>query len=65
MGGVNTHSSAKGVAAGLTTRPLAETVRGTLDWWHALPDDARGKRLAGMSAEKETEVLKAWADKQG
>jgi len=43
----------RAVAAGLTFRPLAETVRGTLD--HAEPTDA-----AGLAPEREAELLAAW-----
>jgi 2'-hydroxyisoflavone reductase len=43
----------RALAAGLTFRPLAETVRGTLD--HAETTDA-----AGLRPEREAELLAAW-----
>ena len=50
----------KAVAAGLTFRPLADTVRGTLDWFHTLPEERQAKLRAGLPAEREQEVLAAW-----
>jgi 2'-hydroxyisoflavone reductase len=62
-------SSAKASAAGLTHRPLAETVRDTLDWHETRPADQRegwGEgRKPGLTAEREAEVLKAWHEKYG
>ena len=51
----------RAVAAGLTFRPLAETVEDTLQWYDGLPDDRRDglHRRAGISREKESEVLAA------
>jgi 2'-hydroxyisoflavone reductase len=48
-------------AAGLTHRPFAETVRDTLDWAQAHPDQSTNPQW-GMSAEREQELLDAWAD---
>lgn len=48
----------RAVAAGLRTRPLEETVRDTLAW-----DDGRGApwpMQAGLSSEREAELLGAW-----
>ena len=51
----------KAVAAGLTFRPISETVRGTLDWWSNEPQERKDKPMrAGLSAEREAEVLAAW-----
>jgi 2'-hydroxyisoflavone reductase len=52
----------KAIAAGLTFRPLAETVRDTLDWDKTRPLDA--PRANGLSPEREAEVLAAWHAKQ-
>lgn len=60
MGGVNTWSNAKAVKAGLTTRPLADTVRDTLVYFHQLPPERQAQLRAGMSEEKEKQVLVAW-----
>jgi 2'-hydroxyisoflavone reductase len=48
----------KAVAAGLTFRPLAETVRDTLAWDLTRPTDA--VRRAGLARHREREVLAAW-----
>jgi len=45
---------------GLTFRPLAETARDTLAWFKSLPQDRQAHLKAGLSAERETEVLAAW-----
>jgi 2'-hydroxyisoflavone reductase len=58
--GFGRRSTARAQAAGLTYRPLETTVRDTLQWWLSLPEDRRAKPKAGISAEREAEVLKAW-----
>jgi 2'-hydroxyisoflavone reductase len=49
--------SSKAIHAGLTFRPLEETVRDTLDWAKTRPTDHEWK--AGLSSEREAEVLAA------
>jgi 2'-hydroxyisoflavone reductase len=51
---------AKAVAAGLTFRRLAETVRDTLAWHHTRPAERQAALSAGLPAAKEAEVLAAW-----
>lgn len=53
-------STARAQAAGLTCRPLRDTVRDTLVYWQNLPEDRRAKPKAGLSPMREAEVLKAW-----
>jgi 2'-hydroxyisoflavone reductase len=58
----------KALAAGLTFRPLEVTARETLAWTKTRPAAelealSQGK-LAGMSAEREAELLKLWKAKQ-
>jgi 2'-hydroxyisoflavone reductase len=50
-------SNAKALAAGLRIRPLAETVADTLAWWRSLPPEQQAFSKAGMSAEREAELL--------
>lgn len=50
----------RALKAGMTIRPLVETVRDTLAWHATRPPDRREKLRAGLSAERETEVLAAW-----
>lgn len=53
-------NNAKAVSAGLVFRPVAATAKDTLAWFRTLPVDRRGKLLAGISEEKERELLTAW-----
>lgn len=58
--GVFTWSNKRAVDAGLKFRPLADTVRDTLTWWATLPADRQATLRAGISAEREKEVLTKW-----
>jgi 2'-hydroxyisoflavone reductase len=58
--GFGLRSTAKAQAAGLKYRPLQETVDDTLQWWLGLPEERRAKPKAGLTAARETELLKAW-----
>lgn len=58
-------SNARAIAAGLTFRPLATTVADLLAWFRSLPAERQAEVRAGISREKEAEVLKAWMAKQG
>jgi nucleoside-diphosphate-sugar epimerase len=52
--------------AGLSIRPLDETVRATLDWWDTESAERReGPMRSGLTAEREAEVLKAWHELHG
>ena len=48
-------------AAGLTFRPIDDTVRDTLDWARSLPPDR--PRRAGLDAAKEAELLRKWKER--
>jgi 2'-hydroxyisoflavone reductase len=50
----------KALAAGLTFRPLEETVRDTLAWHTTRPPDHEWR--AGLKPEREAELLKAWRE---
>jgi len=64
--GITQLSCAKAIAAGLAFRPVATTAKDTLAWFKTLPEDRRGKLAAGISADKETQLLAAWhAEKKG
>ena len=45
----------KALAAGLSFRPLAQTITDTLAW-----DAEKGTPKVGLSAEREAELLQAW-----
>lgn len=49
----------KAQAAGLTYRPFAETVRDTLAWAQANPEDATSEQW-GLTPAREKELLDAW-----
>ncbi|MFD9939925.1 NAD-dependent epimerase/dehydratase family protein [Nonomuraea sp. NPDC059023] len=59
-----TVSTAKAEAAGLRSRPVADTVRDTWEWLRQIPEDERvygKKHKHGMEPEKEQAILAAWA----
>ena len=56
--------ASKAKAAGLTYRPLDETVKDTLAWMATWPAERKAKLRAGLSPEREAEVLKAWHAKE-
>jgi len=58
--GFSSSSIQRALDAGLTFRPLADTAKATMDYWNSLPEERRAKPRAGLTAEKETEVLAAW-----
>jgi 2'-hydroxyisoflavone reductase len=53
----------KAQAAGLTYRPFADTVRDTLAWAEANPDQSVSEQW-GLSPERELELLSAWQSTQ-
>ena len=55
----------RALAAGLTFRPLADTVREGMAWYHSRPADQQAKLRAGITLEREREVLAAWHAKKG
>lgn len=63
QGGLGRTSIAKALAAGLTFRPLADTARDTLAYFKSLPAERQAKLQAGLSPEREAEVLAAWHKK--
>lgn len=64
MGGQYAGASLTGtdrsVKAGLTTRPIDETVRDTLAWFESLPAERQARLKAGIPPERETATLTAW-----
>ena len=57
--------NARALAAGLTFRPLATTVADLLAWFHGLPAERQAELHAGITREKESELLKAWHARKG
>ena len=58
--GLGQISNQRAVAKGLTFRPLAETARDTLTWFKAQSKERQAKLKAGLTSEREAEVLAAW-----
>jgi 2'-hydroxyisoflavone reductase len=53
-------SVARAIAAGLTYRPFAVTALDTLEWDKSRPAPERAKRAAGMTRQREAELLALW-----
>ena len=54
------NASRRAQAQGLTYRPLAVTVAETLEWSKSRPADRRANLRAGLSPDREAELLAAW-----
>ena len=50
----------RAIAAGLTHRPIDDTVRDTLAWWRVQPAERRAALKSGLTPQREVEVLAAW-----
>src|SRR6476661_5385560 len=61
--GLSRTNISRAVAKGLTFRPLADTARDTLTWFKAQKAERQAKLRAGLTAEREKEVLAAWHQK--
>ena len=48
--------------AGFRDRPERETIRDLLTWWDTLPAERNAQPKAGLSAEREAEVIAAWKE---
>jgi nucleoside-diphosphate-sugar epimerase len=59
-GGMTAVSIRKAIDAGLSCRPLAETIAETLAWWREANRATR--EGVGLTREKEAAVLRAWAE---
>jgi len=54
----------RALSKGLAFRPLAETARDTLAWFKSRPQERQSKLKAGLSPEREAQVLNAWKKKE-
>ena len=54
----------RALSKGLTFRLLDVTARDTLAWFKSLPPDRQSHPKAGLSPEREAEVLAAWKKKE-
>jgi 2'-hydroxyisoflavone reductase len=62
--GFHKRSFARAQQAGLTYRPVPETVKDTLAWFRTLPAERQAKLKAGLDPQREADVLKAWRAQQ-
>jgi 2'-hydroxyisoflavone reductase len=58
-------SGERAAAKGLRNRPVRETARDLISWWETLPEERTQKMRAGLSAERETELLSLWHKQLG
>jgi 2'-hydroxyisoflavone reductase len=58
--GMGTVNVSKAMRDGLSFRPIDDTAQATLAWFQTLPADRQAKLRAGITAEREAEVLAAW-----
>ncbi len=63
-GGFSRIDCRKAVRSGLRFRSADETARDTLAFWNTLPEERRKKLRAGISPEREQEVLAAWRSRK-
>jgi 2'-hydroxyisoflavone reductase len=62
--GFSTISIKRALDKGLTFRPLGDTTQATLEWFRKQTADRQSKLRAGITAEREREVLAAWHAKK-
>jgi 2'-hydroxyisoflavone reductase len=60
LGGAWKVNVERAAAAGLSHRPIGETIVDLYNWYQSLDEERRAGLRAGMSAEREAEVLAAW-----
>ncbi|MGA0733973.1 MAG: NAD-dependent epimerase/dehydratase family protein [Steroidobacteraceae bacterium] len=58
-------SASRAVSAGLRIRPILATTTDTLRWHLSRPEAEQAKLRAGISPEREQDVLRYWASKKG
>ena len=62
--GFTQRSIAKALAAGLTFRPFADTVKATMDFYAGQSEERKAQLRAGLAADREAAVLAAWKARQ-
>ncbi len=58
-------ASSRSAAAGLTLRPLVQTLRDTAAWWPTVPEARRLKPRFAITPEIEAKVLAEWKGRRG
>ncbi len=64
LAGMTARSIARALAAGLTFRPFADTVKATMAFYEQQTDERKAQLRAGLTAEREARVLAAWKARQ-
>jgi nucleoside-diphosphate-sugar epimerase len=64
-GGLSRTNINRALSKGLTFRPLGVTARDTLAWFKSQPQDRQSKLRAGVTPEREAEVLAQWRKQLG
>jgi 2'-hydroxyisoflavone reductase len=54
----------KAISKGLTFRPISDTTKATLEWFHKQTPERQAKMKAGLTPEREAAALAAWHEKQ-
>jgi len=62
--GLSQVSIQRALDKGLTFRPLGDTARDALAWFKSQPPERQAKLGAGVTPEKEKEVLTVWHQKK-
>jgi len=62
---VSSVSGERARAAGLSNRPIRETIRDLMAWWNTLPEERIAKASFGMTPEREAELIAAFKDASG
>lgn len=55
----------RAAAKGLRNRPVKETARDLISWWKTLPEHRTQNIRAGLSADREAEMLARWRERNG
>jgi 2'-hydroxyisoflavone reductase len=63
-GGFSNLSNKKALVKGITFRPVSDTAATTLEWFRKQPEARQGRLRAGISAEREAQILAAWRGKR-
>jgi 2'-hydroxyisoflavone reductase len=63
--GITRTNISRVLSKGLTFRPLGDTARDTLAWFKSLPQDRQAQMKAGITPQREKEVLTAWKNRKG
>jgi 2'-hydroxyisoflavone reductase len=62
--GITRTGISRALSKGLTFRPLDETARDTLAWFKSRPPERQAHMKAGLTPEREAEVLAQWHKRQ-